>query len=143
MEAKQAEVSDLSQAVLAIDRKLQNYKELAVYVKNYHENLRYNTAYRKAKNKESYYEQNESNLLLFDAADRFIRSKGLDPEKITYDQVMQGIEKLTAEKEKTRTDYRARSKELKEIEKQMEIIQTHLTRYNLTPEKEEKRDKQR
>ena len=143
IDEKKSEISDLNNSILATDRKIEKYKELAVYVKNYHENKQYETAYNSVKNKESFYELNESNLMIFEAAERFIKSRGLDPEKVTYEQVRQGIETLTAEKETAKLTCRSRSKELKTLEKQMKVITDYMDQNNLSRNHPQERRKER
>ena len=105
---------------------MESLRELAVNVKSYREYKKYETAYKKAKNKEQYYEQHESQMLLFNAADRYIRSVGLDSSKVTYEQVVEGINKLNAKKEGLKDKQRERSKELRESERQMDVIKEYL-----------------
>lgn len=72
-------------------------------------NKQYEIAYHRAKNKESFYELNESNLRIFEAAECFINPRVLDPEKVTYEQIMNGIETLCTEKETAKLTCRSRS----------------------------------
>lgn len=62
--------------------------------------------YKKARNKEKYYEEHESQLMILDAAERAIRSIGLDPNKVSYEQVINGIEKLKEQKKEIQGETR-------------------------------------
>ena len=69
---------------MEIDRKLTALKELAVNVRNYEQYKNIGTGYKNAKNKESFFEAYESQLIILEAGEREIRAKGLDPGKISY-----------------------------------------------------------
>ena len=57
---------------------------------------------------------------------RFIRSKGINPDKITYEQVAEGIEKLNKRASDRKQWHRQLSAELKGMEKQMSLIADYL-----------------
>ncbi|MBQ9360093.1 MAG: hypothetical protein IJT96_03545 [Lachnospiraceae bacterium] len=56
-------------------------------------------------------------MIILDAAIRFIRSKGINPDKITYEQVAEGIEKLNTRASDRKQWHRQLSAELKGMEK--------------------------
>lgn len=120
------DAAELKASVMETDRKISAYKELAVSIRNYGEYRKIGMAYGRAKDKERFFEAHESQLMIFEAAEREIRSKGLDPEKVSYEQVMDGIEKLKQRKNGTQSEYRAVSKDLRDMEKQMEMMQEYL-----------------
>ena len=84
------------------------------------------TGYKNAKNKESFFEAHESQLMIFEAGEREIRAKGLDPGKISYEQVMDGIEVLNQKRKEAMGKYRDVSKELRNMEQQMEMMRKYL-----------------
>lgn len=124
--AVKKEVSDIKETVVQIDRKLQALKEAAVAVKNYDTYRKVGEGYKKARNKEKYYEEHESQLMILDAAEREIRSIGLDPDKVSYEQVINGIEKLKEQKKEIQGEYRGLSRELSEKEKQLNMMREYM-----------------
>ena len=121
-----AEVSDFNTSVMEIDRKLTALKELAVNVRNYEQYKNIGTAYKNVKNKEKFFEAHESQLMIFEAGEREIRAKGLDPGKISYEQVMDGIEVLNQKRKEAMSKYRDVSKELRDMEQQMEMMKNYM-----------------
>ena len=69
--------------------------------------------------------------MIFDAAEREIRSMGLDPVKVTYEQVLGEIEKLSAMKNESQVEYRSASKELRDMEKQLKMMREYISRNDI------------
>ena len=65
-------------------------------------------------------------MIILDAAERSIRSKGISPDKIIYEQVSEGIEKLNTRISDRKQRYRQLSAELKDMEKQKSLIQEYI-----------------
>ena len=144
IEEKEAKLTSLRSSILETDRKLSKLKELSVFSENYHQNKKYNTRYTASKNKESFYQTHESEILLYESAARFIRSKGLNPDEVTPEKITDTISKLTSTQTIRTTESRALQKELKGLKKQMDIIETYLKEHapdtkkknrSMTPEK--------
>ena len=95
-------------------------------VRNYEQYKNIGTAYKNVKNKEKFFEAHESQLMIFEAGEREIRAKGLDPGKISYEQILDGIEKLKRQKKEVQTEYSTISKELRNMEQDMKMIQSYL-----------------
>ena len=123
-----AEAAKIKAAVVESDRKIGVYKELAVYVKNYRQYKRVTEAYDASKNKERFFEAHESQLMIYEAAEREIRSKGLDPSRVAYIQIMDGIKKLNENKEEAQVEYKAVSKDLSDMEHQMDMMRTYMNK---------------
>jgi len=67
-----------------------------------------------------------SQLLILDAADRQIRSMGLEPDKVSSEQVINGIERLKEKKREIQRKYRGLSQELSEKEKQLNLMREYI-----------------
>ena len=76
MDALGKEMDDIRDKMLLNDKRLKNNKTLAVYVRNYEENRKYDLGYRKARDLDRYYRINESRIMLFEAAEKSIRQMG-------------------------------------------------------------------
>ncbi len=120
------ELYDIQHSLVENERKITVLRELAANVKKYQQYKKYGEIYHKAIDRESFYENHESQMIILDAAERFIRSKGIDPNKITYEQVTESIEKLTMGTSDRQQRYRQLSGELKDMEKQKFLIQGYI-----------------
>ncbi len=131
MDALRKELDEINEKILAGDRRIRNNKTLAVYVRNYEENERYGKGYRRAKNQDQYYRINESRIMLFEAAEKNIKQMGIDPSSVTYDMVMNRISELEAEKAGLDKEYSAKYKELREMEKQMDVMKQYMEKQGI------------
>ena len=135
IDSARKEASGIQASIVEIDKKILTLKELAVSVRNYQDNRKYADAYKKARNKEKFYENHESQMIIFEAAEGEIRAKGLDPAKVTYEQVIEGIDKLKEQRKSVQAEYRSLSKDLSEKEQQLEMIKEYLTKTPLQTNK--------
>ena len=124
-EAEQA-LADINEEIVKNRETVSELKELAVYVQNFEKYKGYDTRYRNAKDKEKYYESHESQLMIFDAAVRHIRSRGLDPDKVSYEQVMQGIQRLKEKNDSLLEGSRSAKNDIRDMNKQMELIREYM-----------------
>ena len=126
IDAARKGASGIQASIVEIDKKLRALKELAVSVRSYQDSKKYADAYKKARNKEKFYENHESQMIIFEAAEKEIRAKGLNPAKVTYEQVIEGIEKLNAQKKSAQAEYKSLSNDLSEKEQQLDLINTYI-----------------
>ena len=136
IDAARKEASAMQASIVETDKKLRALKELAVSIRNYQDNKKYDDAYKKARNKERFYENHESQLIIFEAAAREIRAKGLDPGKVTYEQITDGISKLSESKKIMQDRYTSISKDLHDKEQQMEMIIEYMDKNTIVSAKE-------
>ena len=64
--------------------------------------------------------------MIFDAAVRHIRSRGLDPDKVSYEQVMQGIQRLKEKNDSLLEGSRSAKNDIRDMNKQMELIREYM-----------------
>lgn len=112
--------------ILKCDKTITELKELSVYVQNYQKYKFFDKHYRAAKDPEGYNEGHESQLMIFDAAVRHMRESGLDPSRVTYGQVMDGIQRMQKKSDGLKEKYRALREEVRDMEKQRELITEYL-----------------
>lgn len=127
--------SELKVSIAETEKKIESFKELSVYVINYRLYKKVAEAYKKVKDKEKFYEEHESQIMIFNAAKSEIMAKGLDPAKITYEQVLEGIEKLTDRKKAAQAEYRTLSKGIREKEQQLQMMEDYIDREGIKTSK--------
>ena len=119
-------IRDINDEIIRCEKTLSELKELSVYVQNYQRYMVFDSHYRAAKDKETYYEDHESQLMIYDAAVRHIKERGLDPSKVTYRQVTDGIQRMTEKSDSLKGKYRAVRDEIRDMEKQRNLITEYL-----------------
>ena len=126
IEAARRKACEINDEILKCDKTITELKELSVYVQNYQKYKVFDKHYRASKDPESYYEGHESQLMIFDAAVRHLKESGLDPSRVTYGQVMDGIQRMQEKSDGLKEKYRALREEVRDIEKQRELITEYL-----------------
>ena len=126
IDAAMEKASDIHFSMVEADKKRAALKELSLSVKNYHMYRKYDKGYRSAKNRERFYQSHEAQMLIFQASDRFIRSKGLNPEKVTYEQVMESIHKLEVRISELKEKQLQYSKDIKSFGDRLDMMQEYL-----------------
>ena len=69
--------------------------------------------------------------MIFEAGEREIRAKGLDPDKVSYEQVIEGINKLKEQRKSIQAEYRSVFKELSEKEHQLNMMHAYMKLHGL------------
>ena len=123
-----AKAAKAKAAIMVTEGKIEAYKELSVYAKNYRQYKKVSDAYERSGDKEKFFETHESQLMIYDAAERQIRAMGLNPAKVTYEKVMGEIKRLSEQKKEAQAEYRDVSKELRDMEKQMGMMREYIAR---------------
>lgn len=108
IETTQAEASSFYSKAVECDRKIRKLKGLATEYKSYRQYAGVAKKYNVAKNKERFYEEHESQLMIYEAARNALRKEGLNPKTLKYEQFTEAIDKL----QKKKNDYQTRSGEL-------------------------------
>lgn len=126
IEAANKAAGDINDEILKCEKTMTELKELSVYVQNYQKYKKFDAHYRAAKDPEEYYEGHESQLMIFGAAERHIKETGLDPEKVSYKQVIDGIQKQKEKSDSLKEKYRALREEIRDMEKQRDMIKEYL-----------------
>ena len=126
IEDAEKKAADINSEIMKCEKTITELKGLSVYVQNYQKNKKYDIHYMSAKDPEAYYESHESQLMIHDAAERHIKEKGLDPDKITYKQVMDGIQKMQEKSASLKEQYRTYHEELRDMTKQRDLIKEYL-----------------
>lgn len=139
IESDNEKVADIRVKMVELDRKLNALKELSVYAKNCEAYRGVYKAYREAKDAETYYEAHESQIMIYEASERDIRAMGIDPGRITSKQVMESIEKLKAQQEEIRSEYRSLSKELAAKKQQLKMMQEYMDRNDIKRDRHKKK----
>ena len=126
IEDAEKDATNINDEILRCEKTLSELKELSVYVQNYQRYKVFDSHYRAAKDRETYYEDHESQLMIYDAAVRQIKERGLDPSKVTYRQVTDGIQRMTEKSDSLKGKYRAVRDEIRDMEKQRTLITEYL-----------------
>ncbi len=84
--------------IVAIDKEKKQLSEQIRYVSIYLENKPYYEEYITAKNPDGYFMRNESHINLFDGAKNMLKAYGIEPEKMSLDELKKQLKQLEEER---------------------------------------------
>lgn len=121
---KSADVKNTQKNLRDIEHKLKKMGEIMKYTEQYQANHIYHIRYQKTKDKDRYFRQHETELLLHDGAENMLRQWGLSPKNIDLSKLQSEYKALISQKESLRKQFKALKKEANTLQnKQNSFIQ--------------------
>ena len=122
-------------ATVAMDKKIAGFENLLHYARMYNENKRYLRAYEKSKDPDRYYRTHADQIEMATGALHHLKNVGLDPDRISLQQMESDYSKMTADRTKTRDAYKAAEREEEKLKKLRDDLLSYIGS-PLAPKKE-------
>lgn len=123
---KSAEAKSTRQNLHNVEQELKKMGEVIKYAKQYQANHIYQLRYQKSKDKDRYFRQHETELLLHDGAENFFKQHGLSPQNISLTNLQDEYRQLLSLKKKLQENYKSLEKEMKEFQNKQKILNQYL-----------------
>lgn len=121
---KSADVKNARQHLRDIEHRLKKMGEITKYAEQYQANHIYHTRYQKSKDKDRYFRQHETELLLHDGAENMLRQWGLSPKNIDLSKLQSEYKSLISQKDTLQKQFKSLKKEVDTLQnKQNNLIQ--------------------
>ena len=121
---KSADVKNARQNLRNIEHRLKKMGEIMKYAEQYQANHIYHIRYQKSKDKDRYFRQHETELLLHDGAENMLRQWGLSPKNIDLSKLQSEHKTLISQKEALRKQFKSLKQEVDTLKnKQNSFIQ--------------------
>jgi len=144
LQAKIAEVqtlySDTAETLKGVEQRLSDMALLIKHMENYRRTLPVYQEYRQAGNKDRFYRQNESALIVHEAAKKALRELGIDGKLPNFAELKKEHDRLTQEKTSLYREYGNLKKQVKEYD----TIKTNIDQildWQPTPEQDRQKTK--
>ncbi|MDE6950952.1 MAG: relaxase/mobilization nuclease domain-containing protein [Lachnospiraceae bacterium] len=124
---KSADAKNTRQNLRNIEHRLKKMEEIMKYAEQYQANHIYHIRYQKSKDKDRYFRQHETELLLHDGAENTLRKWGLSPKDIDFPELQKEYKLLTSQKETLWKNYRSLQKELKDFQNKQNNLNQYLS----------------
>ena len=119
---KSADAKNTRQNLHDIEQRLKKMGEIIKYARQYQNNHVYHIRYQKSKDKDRYFRQHETELLLHDGAENMLKQWGLSPQNIDLSKLQIEYKLLVSKKETFQKTYKTLEKEINEIQKNHKTI---------------------
>ena len=121
-------ISENRSQLVALDNQIRELSEALSYATQYANNRIFNYRYKKSKDPDRYMQSHESQLMLFDAANKKLRDMGIDPEKMDVEKMHADLLSLKDKRLSVQGSYKSLQKEEKELRQHMKNLSEFMGR---------------
>ncbi|SHH07776.1 Relaxase/Mobilisation nuclease domain-containing protein [Butyrivibrio fibrisolvens DSM 3071] len=125
IEEKRAEANSAKTKLVELEHEIKKISELLLYAEQYIDNKSFHNKYKKSKDPDRYLRMHETQLILFDGAERMLRKIGLDADSIDITEIKKDYDNLTAQK----TDIEKNYKSLKNETTALQLKSINISEY--------------
>ncbi len=111
---------------VSLEKKLRRHALILKYAEQYTENQPFHNRYKNAKNKEFFFRKYESKLILYDGAKNELKRFGLDPSKVSPDEVRKDYQAMEKRRNSLLAEYKNSEKSLKELHHLKDVISQYM-----------------
>lgn len=124
---KSADAKSTRQSLHNIEQELKKMGELIKYAKQYQSNHIYHIRYQKSKDKDRYFRQHETELLLHDGAENILKRLGVTPHNISLAKLLNEHQLLLSQKETLQKNYKSLEKDIKELQNKQKSLSQYFS----------------
>ena len=135
IDEKTAEAKSARAELVALEHEMKKVAELLLYAEQYRDNQPFQKKYKMSKDPDRYLRMHETQLILYDGAERMLLKMGLDPNSVNADEIRADYESMQAHKAVLEKTYKSSEKEASSLQQKMANVEQYLGR-DTSPEKE-------
>ncbi len=126
IDEKAAEAKSARTELVELEHKMKDVAELLHYAEQYRDNRPYQLKYKKSKDPDRYLRMHETQLILYDGAERMLHQMGLDPKSINAEEIRADYESIQIKKVELEKKYKAAEKTVKTLEQKLTNVEQYL-----------------
>ena len=126
IEEKDIEAKSARSELVELEHEMKKIAELLHYAEQYNDNKAFNDKYRKSKDPDRYLRMHETQLILYDGAERMLLQMGLDPKSINPSEIRKDYEAMQARKDELIRTYKYAEKEAKELRQNLSNVEQYV-----------------
>ena len=100
--------------------------ELLLYAEQYRDNKSFHEKYKKSKDPDRYLRIHETQLILYDGAERMLQKMGLEPKSVNPDEIRKDYKAILSHKAELEKTYKSAEKETKVLKQKFDNIEHYL-----------------
>lgn len=114
------------QTVVTLEKQMKSLSEVLKYAKQYQENRSFQIRYKKAKNPDAFLRKYESQLILYDGAERLLEQSGVSPASCNVEKLTAQFQTLQKQKAELTSTYRGCEKDSRDLERKLSNLKQYL-----------------
>ena len=126
IDAKITEAKSARSELVEFEHEMKKVSELLLYAEQYKDNKPFQEKYKKSKDPDRYLRMHETQLILYDGAERMLRKMGLDPKSVNADEIRADYEAMQARKSVLERSYKTVEKEAKTLQQKYSNVEQYL-----------------
>ena len=114
------------QKKIGISYKVKKISELILYAEQFRDNKSFHDKYKKSKDPDRYLRMHETQLILYDGAERMLQKMGLDPKSVNAAEIRADYETMQARKAALEKTYKSAEKEAQALQQKLAKVEQYL-----------------
>ena len=124
------EAKSVRTELVELEHQMKKVSELLLYAEQYRDNKPFQEKYKKSKDPDSYLRMHETQLILYDGAERMLRQMGLDPKSVNPAEIRADYETMQSRKAILEKTYKSAENEVQSLQQKMDNVQQYVERDN-------------
>lgn len=140
IDEKTAEAKSARTELVELEHQMKKISELLLYAEQYRDNKPFQEKYKKSKDPDRYLRMHETQLILYDGAERMLRKMGIDPKTTNLKEIRNDYESMKAQHKMLINIYTTAEKNTNKLRQALsnvnQYMETDYSRSNYTTIKE-------
>ena len=128
IDKKTAEAKSARTELVELEHQMKKVSELLLYAEQYRDNKPFQDKYKKSKDPDRYLRMHETQLILYDGAERMLRKMGLDPKSVEPSEIRADYEAMQSRKTILEKTYKSAENEVQSLQQKMDNVQKYVGR---------------
>ena len=112
--------------LVELEHHMKKVSELLLYAEQYRDNKPFQEKYKKSKDPDRYLRMHETQLILYDGAERMLLKMGLDPKSVNLAEIRSDYGAMQARKSILEKTYKSAENDAKALQQKMANVEQYL-----------------
>ena len=126
IDKKITEAKSARTELVELEHQMKKVSELLLYAEQYRDNKPFQEKYKKSKDPDRYLRMHETQLILYDGAERMLRKMGLDPKSVDPSEVRKDYESMLSRKLQLEKTYKSAEKEAESLKQKLSNVEQYI-----------------
>lgn len=126
IDKKTTEAKSARTELVELEHQMKKVSELLLYAEQYRDNKPFQEKYKKSKDPDRYLRMHETQLILYDGAERMLRKMGLDPKAVDAAEIRADFEAMQKQKTALENKFKNAEKEAKSLQQKLSNVEQYV-----------------
>lgn len=126
IDEKTADAKSARTELVELEHHMKKVSELLLYAEQYRDNKPFQEKYKKSKDPDRYLRMHETQLILYDGAERMLLKMGLDPKSVNPAEIRSDYDAMQARKSILEKTYKSAENDAKTLQQKMANVEQYL-----------------